>query len=292
MWILKKNFLYYVAENVINRILLLFFPSNIMSGTFWLNYRTSEYYSPLHNINASHPPTLTSPPRGCTQETLIVQPGSRWGRPQSLVVWKGMGLGLRNFGLQAKPVILEGSSPASVPSSVKWGQSRPLLLRAAAGAGEDPKWDKGWKQPFVNVPSLHKQRCHYQKATFALACEQPEGMKPGCTWVLKPHWQDLETEHDSVSKTGPMCLAHGTHTDGHHLEVNQPITGKIYLFPKFHPFKTRPRSRQLAPALLCLHGMNQEAEFCQLPYWNLPRDGAPKPTLGQCSSVQQRFCQL
>lgn len=30
----------------------------------------------------------------------------------------------------------------------------------------------------------------------------------------------------------------GTHMGGHHSEVHQPITGKIYLFPKFLPFKT------------------------------------------------------
>lgn len=58
---------------------------------------------------------------------------------------RGHGLGLRNLGLQAKPVIWE-ASPASVPSSAKWGHSHPLLLRAAAGGG-GPKEIKGKSGP-------------------------------------------------------------------------------------------------------------------------------------------------
>lgn len=74
--------------------------------------------------------------------------------------------------------------------------------------------------------------------------------------------------------------------DGHHLEVTSQSQARSIFSPKFLLFKTQ-YSRQLALASLCPHGMNQEAAFCQLPYWNPPRDGSPKPALGQCPPCKQ-----
>lgn len=67
----------------------------------------------------------------------------------------------------------------------------------------------------------------------------------------------------------PEFLA--THMGGYHSEVHQPIAGKIYLFPKFLPFKTQPHSRQQALAPLCLNGMNQGPASSGLPPWICPQ---------------------
>lgn len=95
-------------------------------------------------------------------------------RAQALVTGKGMGLGLRNSGPLAKTVILGTClAPLNLSSLIcKVGTITPTFPRGSWRKSNEIMWAV---RPFANCPPLHKQRCYYQWATFALGYEQPEG---------------------------------------------------------------------------------------------------------------------